>query len=215
MIKIILLLIVTMIMITASGCGVSITLGTDGPAAPTNLIATSQSNQVVLAWNSVTIIGNGTDTITYNVYRGTTSGSFSALTKIASSTISTYTDTTIVPGTTYYYQITAVDSTGESQASNQVSIIISQNTSSFNLNATTSSNRVILNWYYFSGATSYNIYRSITSGAVFTKSLVANNITTTNYTDASVIAGTTYYYMVTAITPTGESPSSNEVIATP
>jgi len=61
----------------------------------------------------------------YNVYRGTVSGG--PYTKINSSLITglTYSDSTVVNGTEYYYVATAVDSSGdESVNSNEVSASI-------------------------------------------------------------------------------------------
>jgi fibronectin type 3 domain-containing protein len=74
-------------------------------------------HSVVLTWAASTSSVAG-----YNVYRGTVSGG--PYTKINSSLITglTYTDSTVVSGTTYYYVATAVDSSGdESVNSNGVS----------------------------------------------------------------------------------------------
>jgi len=58
--------------------------------------------------------------------------------------------------------------------------------------------------------TGYNLYRSTTSG-VFTTKLNATPITALTYTDATVVAGTTYFYVVRAVNGTGESPNSNQI----
>ena len=42
----------------------------------------------------------------------------------------------------------------------------------------------------------------------------ATGITTTSYSDSSVTAGTTYYYLVTAVNSFGESRASAEASAT-
>jgi hypothetical protein len=69
-----------------------------------------------------------------------------------------------------------------------------------------------------SGVIGYNVYRSSTSGGPYTKiNLTLNGATT--YTDSSVQAGQTYYYVATAVDASGtESKYSNEsatVIPTP
>ena len=81
-------------------------------------------HDVVLSWNASTTSG----IVGYNVYRGTTSGGESA-TPLNSSPVAagctstatcTYTDVTVVAGTTYYYTVTAVASDGvQSAASTQ------------------------------------------------------------------------------------------------
>ena len=64
-----------------------------------------------------------------------------------------------------------------------------------------------------SGVTGYNIYRKTGSAGTFTK-LTSSPVAGTTYTDNSVQAGQTYYYVATAIGSTGlESSHSNQVIA--
>lgn len=60
------------------------------------------------------------------VYRGTVSGGpYSQLT-CSSSPVTSYIDTTVVGGATYYYVVTAVNGTEESAFSNQVQAVIPQ-----------------------------------------------------------------------------------------
>ncbi len=80
--------------------------------------AFAQTHSVDLSWTqgtctSCTVTGN-------NVYRSTTSGG--PYTQIKSFTVPTlaYTDGGLPQLTTYYYVTTAVDTTGESQNSNEV-----------------------------------------------------------------------------------------------
>jgi hypothetical protein len=85
------------------------------PAAPTNLAASTASGQVALTWAA------STGATGYNVYRGTAAGQESTI-PLNSSTLTgtSYTDTTVTNGTTYYYVVKAVDSAGSSAASNEV-----------------------------------------------------------------------------------------------
>ncbi len=85
------------------------------PTAPTGLAATAGDGTVSLDWNDNT---EG-DLSYYNIYRSTTSGSYGAA-LATSLTQSAFTDNTVSNGTTYYYVVTAVDtSTNESDNSNQ------------------------------------------------------------------------------------------------
>jgi fibronectin type 3 domain-containing protein len=95
---------------TGSGGG-----GGTAPSAPTNLTALAGTGKVNLAWTG------SSNAASYSVFRGTTSGGEST-TAIATGLAGTsYTDTAVVNGTTYYYTVKAVNSAGSSAASNEAS----------------------------------------------------------------------------------------------
>ena len=87
------------------------------PPAPTGLTATAAGNNsdVRLNWTAVT------GATSYKVKRATVNGG--PYTVLATPTTNTYTDTTPVQGTTYYYVVSAVNATGEGPNSAQVSIV--------------------------------------------------------------------------------------------
>jgi fibronectin type 3 domain-containing protein len=90
---------------------------TSAPAAPTGLTATSSFGGVDLA-----LIPSPTTVSYYNVKRATTSGG--PYTTVATVIAGThYTDTNAISGTTYYYVVSAVNSTGESPNSAQTSAV--------------------------------------------------------------------------------------------
>jgi len=72
---------------------------------------------------------------------------------------------------------------------------------------------VALSWNTVSGATSYNVKRSVVSGGPYT--LLSSGLTVTNYTDSVVTNGTTYYYVVLAVNNGCASTNSIQVSATP
>jgi hypothetical protein len=84
-----------------------------------------------------------------------------------------------------------------------------------NLTATGGNNQVSLSWTGSSGATSYNVKRSTTSGGPYTTISPAGGVTTPSYSDSTAANGTTYYYVVSAVNSVGESANSNEASATP
>jgi len=95
------------------------------PSSPSNLKATAGNIQVTLSWSAPS--SNGSPAVAnYNIYRGTSSGGEQFLGQTAG--LLTYTDTAVTNGTTYYYQVTAVNSIGESTKSNEVSAIPSVKT---------------------------------------------------------------------------------------
>ena len=65
------------------------------------------------------------------------------------------------------------------------------------------------------GISGYNVYRATTSGGPYTK-LNSTVVTASAFTDTTVVHGTTYYYVVTAVDASSlESVFSNEVSAVP
>ncbi len=83
-----------------------------------------------------------------------------------------------------------------------------------NFTATAGNGQVTLSWTASSGATSYNVYRSTTSGNEGTVAYNAG-ITSTSFIDTSVTNGTKYYYKVAAVNSVGTSAQSGEQSATP
>jgi hypothetical protein len=81
-----------------------------------------------------------------------------------------------------------------------------------NLAATAGSGVVTLTWAASSGATSYYVKRSAASGGPYTQIAAPTSI---SYTDTSVTNGTTYYYVVSAVSAAGESANSAQASATP
>jgi Abnormal spindle-like microcephaly-assoc'd, ASPM-SPD-2-Hydin len=82
------------------------------PSASEAVNGTGVSPQysVSLSWNASTSSVAG-----YNVYRGTTAGTYSKLNSALDATTA-YTDSTVVSGTTYYYAATSVSSNGQESA---------------------------------------------------------------------------------------------------
>jgi hypothetical protein len=79
----------------------------------------------------------------------------------------------------------------------------------------TGAHDVVLSWTdSSSGITGYNIYRGTTSGGESTTPLNSSPVTGTTYTDTSVSAGQTYYYVVTAVDGSTQSSDSSQASAT-
>jgi len=91
------------------------------PDAPTLNTPTAGSNSVSLSWSAPS--SNGGATITnYAIYRSPTAGG-EGTTPVANtgSAATTYTDTTVTNGITYYYKVAAINSAGTGAQSNEVS----------------------------------------------------------------------------------------------
>jgi len=80
------------------------------------------------------------------------------------------------------------------------------------LTATAGVGFISLDWNAVSGATSYNVKRSTISGGPYTT--IASGVADTSYFDAPLDAGTTYFYVVSAVNGVGESGNSSQAFAT-
>ncbi len=79
--------------------------------------------------------------------------------------------------------------------------------------ATPGDSHIALTWNAVSGATTYNVKRSLTTNTGY--STIATNVAVTNYDDTSLTNGTPYFYKVSAVNGRGEGADSAEATATP
>jgi Fibronectin type III domain len=188
------------------------------PSTPLGLTATAGNGQVSLSWSG----SSGTQPITYSIYRSTTSASsgFSLLTSGVTTT--SYLDKALSNGTTYYYEVTATNTVSISGDSNVASATPSAQTkpsAPLNLRAVTSSSRgVTLTWSApssngGSSITSYELWRSTSSGQEAAYVSVACTASTCTYNDSNTSRRHTYYYEVAALNGVGEGPLSNQASA--
>ena len=191
--------------------------GPTEPGAPDLTTATGGNNQVVLDWTAPS--SNGGSTITgYDILRGTTSGGESEIATVGN--VLTYTDSTAVNGTEYYYEVEAVNSAGHSVASDQLSATPGNVPGAPDLTtATGGNNQVVLDWTAptsdgGSAITGYDILRGTTSGGE-SATPIATVGTVLTYTDSTAVNGTEYYYEVEAVNSAGHSVASDELSATP
>ncbi len=179
------------------------------PDSPTGVAATAADSRVTLSWNPVTTATG------YFVYRGTSSaGPFARLNASAVAQTS-WVDTAVTNGTTYWYEVTASNAAGESAPTEAVSATpqLSAPVAPTGLVASATASAVALSWDGVAGASGYFVYRGPTQTGSFTR-LTATAIATTSYTDTSVTAGNTYWYRVSASNAAGEGPQSGPVSAT-
>jgi serine protease AprX len=188
---------------------------TGTPGAPT-LSAGAGDGAVNLSWTQPS--DGGAPITEYRIYRGTSSGGETYLATVAAPGTS-YGDTAVSNGTTYYYQVSAVNANGEGPRSNEASATPRDSVppaSPTGLTATAGNARVTLGWNpnAETDLASYRVYRGTTSGGETYLATVPPS--QTSYVDTAVANGTTYYYLVRAMDTSGnESGPSNEVSATP
>lgn len=178
------------------------------PLAPAGLAATGSDGEVALSWTA------SVDATSYQVYRATTTGgSYTAVGSPVSTT--SYDDTSVTNGTTYFYVVRASNGGGQSIDSAEVSATpqVAPPSAPTGLTATAGDASAALTWSSVFGASSYNVYRS--SDASVGYELQESGVTSTSYNDTGLTNGTTYSYQVTAVNPGGESAASASVDATP
>lgn len=146
---------------------------------------TTSAGHPKLSWNTVPGAAK------YWIYRSTDGKTF----KYYDSTKSTsYTNNSTNIGTTYYYKIKAVDSSGTTTDYSAVKSI-KCTTAAPSLSISRVNGKPKLSWKSVSGATKYWIYRS-TDGKNFK---YYDSTTKTSYTNSGAASGTKYYYKVKAV----------------
>jgi len=202
-----LLLSSTVLLLWLAGCGGYVSSSGTGsaPLTPTGLAAATANAQVNLTWNTTS------GATGYYVKRSTSSASE---TQIAAPSTTAYTDNAVTNGTKYYYLVSAYNSYGQSANSAEISVTPAAPPPPAvptGLAATAGNMQVALSWTASSGATSYHVKRSTTSGSEMQIAAPAS----ANFTDTGLTNGTKYYYLVSAVNSAGESLNSAELSATP
>jgi fibronectin type 3 domain-containing protein len=180
------------------------------PPVPFGVVITPSAGQVNLQWTYEE------DATSYRIYRSTTPGGEGA-TPLATVTSSSYTDSAVTSGTTYYYEITALNGTTESARSSEYSTSGTGTGTApptpAGLVATAGNASVGLAWTASAGATGYAIYRGTAAGAE--GATPVGTSASNSFTDTGLTNGTTYYYTITASNAAGTSAHSSEAHATP
>jgi autotransporter-associated beta strand protein len=193
---------------SASGAPSSGAPGT--PAAPTGLAATAGNAQATLTWSA------SAGASYYIMERSGTSGG--PYTIVASSIPSTScTDTGLTNTEDFYYVVAAVNASGTSAVSSEVSTLpmpAAVASAPTNLVAVNSAGQPYLTWTGVGGANNYVVQRATSSGGPYTV-LYQYNVTD-YYADTSASPSTTYYYEVAAANVAGMSSfSAPATIVTP
>ncbi len=181
------------------------------PGAPTGLTAVAGDSAITLDWDD----NPEFDLADYNVARSETSGG--PYDPIAEGVVpSEYTDGTVTVGTTYYYVVTASDvNDNESDPSGEATataVDLTAPAPPTGLVAFGFDGEVILYWDDNTepDLAAYNVMRSETQGGPY--ATVAEGVGDSSWPDGTVVNGTTYYYVVTAVdVNTNESDPSAEV----
>ena len=187
------------------------------PDKPGSLTATLAGSSVSLTWKNSDAAGVATG---ISVERATDAAFTKNVTDIPlGPTATSYTDASVVEGTTYYYRVQAQNQTigGNSAWSNAVSILVAVPAPA-NLTVKAyppgiAPARVVLTWTESpaAGVTGFIVERATDAGFTSNVTDIPVGPTAASYTDASVAVGTRYYYRVLAQNQVGRSAWSNAV----
>ena len=170
---------------------VSVTIGSSGLIAPTDLVAEVSKDSASLTWEAAL------NASSYKVYRDSNF--------LSSVSINSFSESGLADGT-YLYEVTSVNISGESLTKASVSATI--NTTPPNaptgLVAKVDGSNVYLGWDKVSDATSYNVYRD---GSLL------ETVSTNNSSDSNLDDGT-YLYEIASVSIAGESLTKASVSAT-
>ena len=156
--------------------------------APTMTLTSAANGQPVVSWTKV----NGA--AQYEVYRSTNGKSFSIVRRTS---LQSWADTTAAAGTTYYYQVRAINGSVKSGfcAAQSIQYAVASLAAPAMTLTTTDNGQPVVSWSKVNGAAQYEVYRS-TDGSKFS---IVRRTAALGFTDTSAAAGATYYYQVRAI----------------
>ncbi len=169
--------------------------------------------QIDLSWNEG--VESCSNPVTYNIYRSTTSGFTPDPTnRIASGvTTLTYSDTNVVDGTTYYYIVRAVDALGNEdtntiELSATLACSVGPPGEPVNLQLSKSGGNLVFSWTAVGSTCSGSDYALYQGDLTQLPTYTHDQITcttggATNYS-MPIPAGTSLYYIVTALTSSEE-----------
>ena len=177
--------------------------------APTAVTAAPGSGQATISWSAVT------GATSYNIYHSTTS----PVSKATGTTVANVTSPSVITpltnGTKYYFVVTAVNSSGESENSTEVSAMPVPDPPPpvpTGVTAAPGYGQATVNWSAVTGATSYNIYYSTTSPVSKATGTKVAGVTSPGIVTGLTI-GTRHFFVVTSENADAESGISSEVSA--
>lgn len=193
----------------------SATAAVSVPSVPENIAAVPGNAQAALTW-SAPLVDGGYALDGYRVFRGTTCD---ALTHVTDTVATSFTNTGLTNGQVYCFAVKAVNSLGESQASEKVQVrprtVPTEPTS---VAGVPKDKSVVLSWSTPSsdgGAPvgSYVVYRTPSGGTeVEVATLVPE---ARSFTDKGLTNGATYGYRISAQNEAGEGAKSTLIEVVP
>jgi subtilisin family serine protease len=185
------------------------------PGSPSLISAVGGVDSVTLSWTAPASDG-GSDITGYEIWRGTEAGSEDLLTTVDVQT--SFVDSSVLAGSTYWYQVAAVNEIGTGPRSNELSAGLVSPPSAPTLLGAPADGVVVLSWTEpasdgGSAISGYNVYRRVGGGQE--APLASTGAGETTYVDFGLTNGTDYTYRVAALNGAGEGAFSNAVTVRP
>ncbi|MEV6593318.1 PA14 domain-containing protein [Streptomyces acidicola] len=149
----------------------------------------------------------------YRVYRR--SKGSTAWTRLATTTATSYTDTTLpVTGAAYYYEIRAYDKAGNESTgtADQLVTTVDRTPPAVPTGLSTASEptNLRIRWKAVEGAASYRVYRAASADGTYTRVGSTDQV---SYADTSAVEDATYYYRVTALDAAGNESARSAAVS--
>ncbi len=186
-------------------------------------VAGDQGGAINVSWTP----SSATGVTEQRVYRATTSGGpYTLVQTYTNNTTTSFANTGLTNGTTYYYVVRVWNLTGsvESVNSSQVSAVPVDNVAPAAPTAVSAvdtpsdaGGSITLNWTVSTATdvTQQRVYRGTVTGGPYTLVTTLTGNTATSYADTGLTNGTTYYYVLRAYDGTQESANSSQASAAP
>ncbi|MFF1325248.1 PA14 domain-containing protein [Streptomyces chartreusis] len=178
------------------------------PLAPTGAKATydTTTGKAKLTWAKSAEL----DLAGYRVYRRLKGASFGS-TPLATTTSTTYTDSTLpVTGAGYYYEVRAVDKAGNESAGTADQAVTTVDrvapgvptitTATGEVTPSGGTGGLRVGWNKVTDAATYRVYRAASENGTYTRIATTDQL---SHLDASAAESTTYYYRVSALDAAG------------
>ncbi|MDR1257495.1 MAG: fibronectin type III domain-containing protein [Spirochaetaceae bacterium] len=176
------------------------------PPAEISVTSGTVAGSLSVSWEAVA------DAASYMVYRaGTEGGVYSPIGNVADDS-TTYTDSSLVMGNTYFYKVSSVNAAGEGEKSAAASAVAPAIPIPGNFTATVeTASSIKLSWSAVTGATGYKLYRALTLGGDY--SIIAT-VQGSPYLNTGLSKGTAYHYKIASVSGTVESGLSAPISVT-
>lgn len=162
-----------------------------------NSIQSKSGTTMDLTWTPVVGVSG------YCISRSHASGSgFEEVAKITSASTTSWRDTGLVPGQTYYYKIRAYTQSGQDIKYGKYSSVASGTTMespAISSIKSKNSKELVISWSTVNSASNYEIYRATKKKGTYKKITTVTGVNRMNYTDKNLKPGKKYFYKIRSI----------------